>query len=78
MNKIIKKPAYDLPHRIECLRGHTQVDVYDIVKTMVDCPLSLSEFNKILHGRTGNGDKPRNIQRIANEIVCKMEEEEME
>lgn len=78
MNMTIKKPAYDLPNRIKYLRGHTQAEVYEIVKTMVDCPLSLSEFNKILHGRTGNGDKPRNIQRIANEIVCKMEEEDME
>lgn len=81
MNKIIKRPPYDLPLRIDRLkhlRGYKQIDVYNIVETIVDCPLSLSEFNKIIHDRAGNGDKPKNIQRIANEIVCKMEEEEME
>lgn len=73
-----RKVPYDLSYRIKCLRNHTQVEASVIVaeKIAPKWSLTATEFNRIIKGHTGNGDKTQTVLEIANKLVTKWEEEE--
>lgn len=75
MTKKKKKTAYNLPQRIY-LTGHTQAEMCETIRNLLKIPLSAPEFNRIIRGNSGSGQKTMAVMAEANRIVSEWEENE--
>jgi hypothetical protein len=66
--------AYDIAYRVRVLRGRTQAELMRLVASDLGVTLSSPEFNRILHGYYGGGDKTQKVLAKAHEIVCRWED----
>ena len=53
--------AYDIAYRVRVLRGRTQAELMRLVASDLGVTLSSPEFNRILHGYYGGGDKTQKV-----------------